>query len=152
MPDLLAGTKLLANDTPPTLDDEEPDSFTFTTTTYGVGTTGGTYNDCGRAFIAPTSGRVLLCYNARIVNSGANGTFIAPVVRLGSTVGSGAVFLAASDAFSILTVLTSSQRQGCTKMVDGLTPGDSYNVRLEHRVDAGTGTALARDIAILACP
>src|SRR5262245_11900447 len=102
MPDLLAGTTVNALDTPPTVNDLETGVFTFTITTYGVATSGGTYADCGVAFVGPTSGRVVLKWRSTLTNSGAAiGTLISPVVRTGGTVGTGTVVAAASDDVAI---------------------------------------------------
>jgi hypothetical protein len=150
MPDLTAGTTVLALDTPPTVSDAQPDSYTFTNTTFGVGTTGGTYADCGVAFVAPTTGRVLVYYDAELSNSSAapTGSFIAPVVRTGGTVGSGTTVHAASSDEVVAVRGTSAKRAGAHLFVEGLTAGDTYNVRLEHSVNTGTGTALRRSVTV----
>lgn len=148
MPDLLAGTTVKALDTPPTVSDFEGGNFSFTATTYGVATTAGTYADCGVAFTACTTGRAFIHYSAAMVNSGANTVRIAPVVRTGSTVGSGTVHTSASDDNAILVTGTDSTRTGVAVLISGLTPGDAYNVRLEHRVGGGTGTAERRTVIV----
>lgn len=153
MPDLLAGTKVLAQDTPPTEADYEAGSYTFTNTSFGVTTTGGTYADCGTAFIAPTSGRVLINFAAQLSHSGTGSAIISPVIREGSTVGSGTVFQAASDDTMIQTVGSNAHRHGAAILVEGLTPGDTYNVRLEHKMfSAGTATAVRRQVIVQPVP
>ncbi|MGH9248617.1 MAG: hypothetical protein ACRD0W_03745 [Acidimicrobiales bacterium] len=149
MPDLLAGTTVNALDSPVTVADSEPGSFTFTNTTYGIGTTGGTYVDCGVAFVAPTTGRVLLHYSCNIANSSTASTLMAPVVREGGTVGSGTTFLVALDDNAVTILPTAGVAAaliygGRPLLVTGLTPGSTYNVRLEHRVSAGSPGTLAR--------
>ena len=150
MPDLLAGSTVNALDTPPTVADFETDLFTFTATTYGVTSTSGTYNDCGVAFVAPTTGRVCLDYACGIRNSTTATTAMAPVVREGGSVGSGTTFLAASDdnGVVILPGTFESCFGGRRLLVTGLTVGATYNVRLEHRVSAGTGTLNRRSVTV----
>ena len=148
MGDLLAGTVVKGNDTPTTVSDVEAGSYTFTNATYGVSTTGGTYADCGVAFTAPTTGRVKISYEGQLSNSGANGTILSPHVRTGSTVGSGTDVLAASDTTRIFIVGTNGMRAAGFRLLTGLTPGSAYNVRLEHKVTGGTGTALHREVMV----
>jgi hypothetical protein len=152
LPDLLAGTTVNALDTPPVVADAETGQYTFTNTTFGVGTTGGTYADCGVAFVAPTTGRVVIMYVGQLSNSVAGGaTIVAPVVRTGGTVGSGSSVLAASDNEAVTTSFATSLRGSAHTFLSGLTPGDTYNVRLEHRVNANTGTAERRRVTVLPC-
>lgn len=148
MTDLAAGTVVKANDTPPTVNDTQPDAFTCTATTFGVTTTGGTYNDCGVPFTAPTTGRVVILFNSQQSNTSAS-TVVSPVVRAGGTVGSGAVHTAASDDECTVAQGSNERRAGAHRFVDGLTPGDTYNVRLEHRVSSGTGTIRRRGVTVL---
>ena len=149
MPDLNAGSKVKGLDTPPPVDDAQAGQFTFTVTSYGVATTGGTYADCGVAFVAPTTGRVKISVAAVLVNSTAGvGTLISPVVREGGTIGSGTTVKAATDNDCLQVNGTSGMRTSVFVMVEGLTPGDTYNVRLEHRVTANTGTATRRYVLV----
>jgi hypothetical protein len=148
MPDLLAGSTVKALDTPTTVAADEPDSYTFTNTTYGVGTTGGTYVECGVVFVAPTTGRVVIHTSAQIVNSTTAATRVAPVVRTGGTIGSGTVVQAGIDGNAVVVQGTNSIRLGTSVLISGLTPGDTYNVRLEHRVTTGTGTASLRTVVV----
>jgi hypothetical protein len=153
LPDLLAGSTVNALDTPPTVQDAEAASYTFTNTTFGVATTGGTYADCGVAFVAPTTGRVKIDWSAQLDNGTAGiAAIVAPVVRTGGTVGSGTVIHAASLDEMLQVVGTSAHRNGTAILVESLTPGDTYNVRLEHRVgSASTGTAQRRIVIVAPC-
>lgn len=148
MPDMLAGSTVRAIDTPPTVEDTQADSYTFTNTTFGIGTTGGTYNDCGVAFVAPTTGRVKIDYAALLSNTGTNGTRVAPVVREGGTVGSGTIAVASSDANAVTNAAQFGILAGRALLVEGLVAGSTYNVRLDHRVTAGTGTAQFRSVIV----
>jgi hypothetical protein len=148
MADFLAGQTLTPLHFTPTVTDEEVDAYSFTTTTFDVTFTSGTYNDCGVAFTAPASGRVLVNYNAQGSNSTSVATSISPVVRQGATVGAGALVSAASDDDCITHQGTVEHRRGASRLVTGLTPGSSYNVRLEHRVSSGTGTVRRRSVIV----
>jgi hypothetical protein len=152
MPDLLPGSIVEANDTPPTVGDVEPDAFTFTGTTFGVTTTGGTYNDCAAVFTAPTTGRVVIHYCAQMTNSATASTVVSPVVRAGGVIGSGAVVVAASDDEGLTTQNNVERRSGAHLLVSGLTPGATYNVRLEHRVSSGATTGTVRRRSVTVCP
>lgn len=149
MPDLLAGTIINALDTPPTVVNTQTGTFTFTITAYGVTTTGGTYVDCGIAFTAPTTGRVIVWYRSQLLNNtGGQSTFASFVLRDGSTVGAGATVLAAADSRALEHAGTDTPQAGTFELVTGLTPGNAYNVRIEHRVTGGTGTLLNRQISV----
>lgn len=150
MPDLLAGSIVNANDTPPTVADAEVASFTFTHTTFAVT---GEPATCGVVFVAPTTGRVTLDYSCNEGNSTAASVLVAPAVREGGSIGSGTTVLAANDddAVAILTVAGMNSALvfgGRTRLVTGLTPGSTYNVRLEHRTNTGTATVSRRSITV----
>lgn len=123
-------------------------TYTFTGTSYGVTTTGGTYVDVGVAFTAPLSGAIMVSYNGRLSNSGANSTYLSFAVRTGSVIGSGTAVANADNGSAIEVVGTTAARNGVTHVVSGLTPGSSYNARMEHRVSAGTGTASLRSLHV----
>ena len=149
MPDLLAGTIVNALDVPTTVSNVQDGSFTFNLTTFGIDADTGTYVDCGVAFTAPTTGRVLVPFKGDLFNdTAAQFTVLSFVIREGSTVGSGTVFLAASDSRAIVNTGTSPVQAGITELVTGLTPGTVYNVRLEHRVGANIGTILRRTVIV----
>ncbi len=147
MPDLLAGSTVRAIDTPPTVADFQPDGFTFDSTTFGIDADTGTYADCGVAFVAPTTGRVLIHYAAGIAST-TGVTMVSPVVRTGGTVGSGSTVVAASSDDQISHRSSPVDRFGATTLVTGLTAGDTYNVRLEHFTSSGTGTLQRRSVIV----
>lgn len=157
MPDLLPGTRVRGLDTPPTVQNAQSGTYNFTITAYGVAASSGTHVACGTAFVAPTSGRVKITHVGFIRNGSAgNGALISPVVRTGGTVGSGTVVKAADDVDCIQVngngSGTDGVRAGSSVVVGGLTPGDTYNVRLEHRVTpGGTGTATRRTVIVEPC-
>lgn len=149
MPDLLAGTVVNALDTPPTVSNEQTGQFTFNATTFGVDADSGSYVDCGVAFTACTTGRATLHYAAALFNdTAAQFTAMSPVIRTGSTVGAGAVVLAASFDTCVSNTGTSNIVSARHHRVTGLTPGTIYNVRLEHAVGGGIGTLLRRAVEV----
>ena len=152
MPDLLAGTLITALDTPPTVENQQSGSFTFTNTAaWGIGTVGGTYVDCGVAFTAPTTGRVTVDWRGELDNNTAGSwTGLSFVVRTGNVVGSGTTFQAADITRAIIAYNPTHGAFGLSDLVTGLTGGDAYNVRLEHLVGGGgaTGTLLRRAVTV----
>lgn len=117
-------------------DDVQDATDTSVSTTY----TTADMTPCGTAFVAPRSGKVLIHIAARIDNSGANSTFVSFAVRQGNVVGSGTSVLAASDTRALENNNVNQIMGGCAFLVTGLTAAADYNVQLEHRVTAGTGT------------
>jgi hypothetical protein len=152
MPDIAAGHKLTTLDFLPTVSDTEAGAFTFNLTTFGLDADTGTYVDCGVSFVAPYSGRVIIHTAARVGNDTAGaGTEVAPVVRSGGVVGSGSTIVAASSDNAVRsagTTSTTQMRAGSPLLVPGLTAGDTYNVRLEHRVSGGIGTVGLRHVVV----
>ena len=150
MTDFLAGQTLTPLHFPPTVTNFQVGSFTFNATTFGTDNDSGTYVDCGVAFVAATTGRALINFGGSTDNDTAAAfTIMAPVVRAGGTVGSGTTFLAASDDEALSVGSTVAMRLAPPAvLVTGLTPGDTYNVRLEHRVSAGIGTLLRRRVTV----
>lgn len=148
MPDLLAGSRVLALDTPPTVSAAESSSFDATSTSYTTTATGGSYAEVAAVFTAPTSGRVKVSVAARLINSTTGGTLVTVEVREGDTIGSGTVVDSAIDATGTSHYGATFARSGISHILTGLTPGDSYNARLLHRVTAGTGSFAMRELIV----
>ena len=149
MGDLLAGSTVMGLDTPPTESDRGDSSFTATNTVFGVTTTGGTYEEVAVVFTAPTTGRVAIHTAARMTNSGANGTLVSPEIREGATIGSGTAVQSVGDGHGVANYTGTFVRAGATTYVEGLTPGNAYNVRLLHRATAGTATIALRELIVV---
>jgi len=153
MPDLLAGTTVKAGDTPIAVSNSQAGVYTATITAFGVATTGGTYADCGVAFVAPTTGRVLIPFSGQLANGTASAAAeLSPFVRTGATVGAGATFLASvidNKVRSVAVAINSIEHLGSALFVSGLTAGSSYNVRLDHRVSGGTGSFGFRSVSVI---
>lgn len=145
---------------PPTVQDfDDVGIFEFVNTSYGISVDSGTYVDCGVAFVAPSSGRVMIYWTAvvDIAQASNASAYVSPVVRTGGTVGSGSTVLPAADnnarRATRSTVGTdeggSRNRAGCSYLLTGLTPGSTYNVRLEHRVTSQTGETFHRAVQVV---
>jgi hypothetical protein len=159
MPDLTAGSTVLAQDFPaPESNTQAADEAGFTDTSYTAGA-----NVCGTTFTAPTSGRVLVLWHARFeTNTTGVRATVSVEVRTGSSIGSGTVVSAASDASALESISdgdaagvgTNARMQaGMWRIVSGLTPGDSYNVRTMHRVSGtGSGDIFDRNVAVVPLP
>lgn len=123
-------------------------SATTTSTSYVESWTGGT--PAGIAFVAPTSGKVIIHNSARVFNNGANRTYFSWVLRNGAVVGSGTTVFAANDTWAVQSSATPKEGAfGRALLVTGLTPGNSYNVRQAMKVDAAsTATSQFRQIVV----
>lgn len=147
MPDLLAGSIIRALDFTPAVFDTQNDQFNCTNTTYGEGFTAGTYIQCAVVFVAPTSGRVEITYNANLDNAITTAsTSVAPHVREGNVAGSGADVEVPSLSTADRNVGDDDRRYAASLALGGLTPGDSYNAVLEHRVSGNTGSIQYRHL------
>jgi hypothetical protein len=147
---ILAGHRLTTLDFLPAVEDTQNGLFSFDSTVFGVDADSGTYVECGAPFTAPTSGAVKIDYAADLDNSvGTASTNLAPVVRTGAVVGSGSTILAASLDICIRNVGTDNRRYSASLLLEGLTVGAAYNVRLEHRVSGSTGTIQQRNVVVV---
>jgi len=109
-------------------------------------TTGGAV--CGTPFIAPQSGKVMIHIAAELDNT-SSVTLVSFRLGTGATIGAGTAILTPSDDRSISNTGTDQTRYGVPYLVSGLTAGDDYNVRLEHRITAGGSGTVARRVLIV---
>jgi hypothetical protein len=89
--------------------------------------------------VAPPSGKVIVWHSVSQLNESAASSVLTTVrVRTGGTVGSGSDVLAASDNYAIWTDPSSASNNIVTAstfvLVQGLTPGSTYNVQQLHRM------------------
>lgn len=162
-----AGQRLFALDFPETQDDIQTGTYEVT----GDGDFGasgnvasGTYVDCGVAFLAPTSGRVMIHMTAEMNKEDTNTSTlrISPEVRTGGVVGSGTLVEAAAINQCIAFMANESTSTGSSsanmtrsgyRVVSGLTPGSTYNTRLLHRGSSGgNGIVRVRRITVVPAP
>ncbi|MGA3524176.1 hypothetical protein [Melissospora conviva] len=122
----------------------------ITSTAYAAGNP-----QCGLDFVAPQSGKVFVTVSGVLSQSASgNNTRLGWEVRSGATVGSGTVVWGTSSVRGIAAgqaVVSGgpAQAQGSHRyLVDGLTPGNSYNVRTMHAVTGGTGSISYRSILV----
>jgi hypothetical protein len=132
-----AGQIIRAADFPDAVSNEQnADETGFSNTTYGGGS-----NTCGVAFVAPTSGRVMVPFYAYFESNGAQQAYVSVALREGGVVGSGTLVDAATDTRALVAATAGEDKaSGSYRYFSGLTPGATYNVRVEHRVDSGGGT------------
>ncbi|MFC6156141.1 hypothetical protein [Kribbella jiaozuonensis] len=121
--------------------------------------TSGT-NVCGVAFTAPASGAVLVHWKADFWSSQTDKvSFVSMEVRTGATVtagaGSGSQVVASNsnDALKVSGTVTSGVEArlgaGTFRLITGLTPGNSYHVRLMHFTEAsGNITVFYRQVVV----
>lgn len=109
----------------------------------------------GVAFTAPATGKVYIVTQAHMASSNTAGSYIyvSPEVRTGSTVGSGTVVHTAVTDEGVSTGQAGTEitrvNASTEILVTGLTPGNSYNVRLMHLITAGAlGTIFYRAVLV----
>ena len=132
-------------------DSDSADETGFNSTSFTLGST-----TVGTAFVAPTSGSVVIHWGARAllnVNTALQ-IRVSAEVRTGSTVGSGTVIAAANDGWSLEIGNATNNRIGANRArpVTGLTPGATYNVSLWHKNATGVasaGTIFDRDCFVV---
>lgn len=155
MPDLLAGTTVLAQDTPvsETVSDATDETGFTDTAAYAAGGT-----EVGITFTAPTTGRVVVLWHARFeTNTTDVRALVSIQVREGATIGSGTIVSDTTDTSALETssddtsVGSNARLQAAMfRIVTGLTAGDTYNVRTMHRMSAaGNGDIFDRSIAVI---
>lgn len=127
---------------------QNSDTTARTTTSTAFTTTLSPAQICGVAFVAPPSGKVTIEWGCGVQNSSSPQLSVCSfAIRAGSVVGSGVSFQASDDGRAITSL--AFIRAGATSEVTGLTPGDTYNVALEHRVaSSGTGTFSNRSVLV----
>lgn len=142
---LAAGTPVTGTDQPETKGATENSLLTaITSLTYIAGTS------CGLTFVAPTTGRVLIVWGALLDhNTAGRACIISFRLGKGPQIGSGDVVLPADDTRSIQNVGVNDLGPGGWHPVDGLEPGQTYNVQLQHRVTVGgNGTVSRRSVSV----
>lgn len=128
------------------VNDVQNTAGTTTSTSYTSTLTTGTA--CGKAFVAPPSGKVFINNNLWITGAGTGYCTIR--VCSGAVVGSGSVFgsFSASDNNACIMTSAASFGQFRRTLVTGLTAGASYNVQQWFKVISGTGTFEKKELSI----
>lgn len=127
------------------------DETGFTNTTYAAGGT-----PVGVAFVAPASGKVAITFSCGFLqNINTFVTIISCEVKTGGTVGSGTLAGAAANGDRALVCGRAvnsgavAQSQASRRVFyTGLTAGATYNVRMMHAVDGGSGTITYREVMV----
>lgn len=127
----------------PSVEDESDPNFTFNSTLI---TYGGQSEFCGVAFVAPPTGAGTVLFSVRgDFTAGAIGrpnVIFVPIVRTGDTIGSGSNITSTSVDYSLQmgthtghSSINQNFNRGSYRSISGLTPGNSYNVSLMHKVN-----------------
>ncbi|MFD9445518.1 hypothetical protein ACFWBR_42265 [Streptomyces sp. NPDC060006] len=151
MPDLLAGSKIKALDSPPTVFAQDGTSISnITDVTYVPGTP-----EVGVTFTAPTTGRVKISVGGGLRNNAANSDRVglAPQVFEDDTSGLEVLVPTVLRGVSSEGIATAGDfaYRGHTTLLDGLTPGQEYYARVMHIKFGTAGTTVdisARDILV----
>lgn len=94
---------------------------------------------CGHTFVAPPSGIVEITWGNNILSGSSSSTvFVGTAVNVGGVVGSGAVQSAASDNEAFTTSNTARVPGTRSRVLTGLSPGTTYNVRQQWRNSGST--------------
>lgn len=126
---------------------------TTTSTSFTATLTGGA--GAAKAFVAPTSGKVMVEWSSGVYNStAAQDAWCGWELREGSIIGSGVAPVAylASEERSIRNKVASTSNDsqfGAPMLVENLTPGDAYHVRMMFKVSANTGSFTNKRIIIV---
>lgn len=132
--------------------DVQSTSGNVTSTSYVAALSAGT---TPQVVFRTMTGRAIIHWGGYLVN-GTSGAlaYMSFEVREGASEGAGTVVadLAASDARAVINRDNSAgsgdSQGGWSFLMDGLVPGDWYNVQGMYRVSAGTGTFVNRTIIV----
>lgn len=114
--------------------------------------TGGS-TPCGVVFTAPTSGRVAVHWYCYFETNTGDSVFVSVAVRVGSTVGSGEMYVSATDMRSLTSQTANADTAaGMYRVITGLNPGSVYNAQIEFRVTSGNADILNRTIMVVPLP
>lgn len=128
------------------------DEASFVNTSFAAGA-----SPVGVAFTAPPSGQVVI-HMSGIISQAINqqAVFLSCEVKTGSTVGSGTLVGGAANSDRGITAGRAVNsgapvlmQAGRPVYYTGLTPGASYNVRMMHCVDGGSGSVFLRELLVV---
>lgn len=111
-------------------------------------------NLCSVIFVAPTSGKVLIVWGARMQSNTAAVRVLCSVqVRTGGTPDSGTIVSASTDVSAIESSNQQRIQASRQRVVSGLATGTTYNAVVQHTLSgAGTGDIFDRDIIVTPLP
>lgn len=138
----LAGDDLVAMTT---VNDIQNTAGTTASAAYTATLTGGT--TCVAVFVAPPTGNVLIHNNCEPTGSAAaQAAYCSFEVRTGSTPGGGSVFFAAATSHAVMGAGTLTTGFGRTKLITGLTAGQTYHGRQMFLSTSGTATFEGKEL------
>jgi hypothetical protein len=119
--------------------------LTTNSATYTTNVVSGTAADNATLFIAPASGRVQINWSAvGKVNNAANTGRLSAQVRIGEDIGFGTVVSDVTDDTCCAISTTGDSGSTANRLVSGLAPGVTHNVRIYHKLTGTTDTPTAR--------
>jgi hypothetical protein len=138
----------------PARDDEPTDEAAYSGAAWIAGAT-----PCAVAFVAPSSGAVMVHLKAYFLSSiNDKGVFVDSEIKTGATLGSGTVVSGgaanSNDGLVLSGTVTSGVplklNAGTAKLVTGLSPGSSYNARVMYVTETGGNiTILYRQLIVV---
>lgn len=156
---MASGDKVKAGDFTAAVWFDEGTDSAISTVTYDTTAGSPTLPVCGIAFTAPTSGRVKVSWKGRLECKTNNGkAYLSLQVATGGTAGSGTVLSAGTDdnalettqsATATTTPAETRMNAGNWRVINGLTPGTTYNACVVHRCQtSATATVYARGVLV----
>lgn len=138
-----AHTAVLASQ--PTTAQDPTDILALTNTTFAAGT------NCGFSFTAPSNGKIYATVGAHMeVNTTPDSCYLSYEIRSGGTVGSGTLIIGALTDSAVGVGGNAGARISATrrKLITGLTPGTTYNIRTMHLGTGGNYDIFFREITV----
>lgn len=118
---------------------------TTSSAAYTATLTGGTA--CFTTFVAPPSGKVLIHNSCEpTASASTQAAYCSFEVRVGNTPGVGTVFLAAATSHAVMGSGNLTTGSGRTKLLTGLTPGQTYSARQLFLSTSGTATFEGKEL------
>lgn len=156
--DLADGDDVIGQDFPPSVSNDDETNVTgFTNTSYTIGD-----DEVSHAFQAPTSGRVLVLWTARLEsNSSGTRASVTISVETGTEAGEGETVQGVDQGIAIETVDPASGGADSIaswmqyRLVEGLTPGDEYIAAVQHAIlgsSSGNADVFYRSLAVIPVP
>lgn len=148
----LAGDIIYApgNSNDPVTTNQTADILLDANTSFAPGT-----STCSTTFVAPDSGSIYVTVAGHIEQNTSGGfAYMSYEIRTGAVVGSGSVVQAAVTDYGvgiggIATALTADRISASReKLITGLTPGATYNIRTMHQTTSGTLDVFYRELLI----
>lgn len=121
-----------------------------TATTYTETFTGGA--PAQGTFTAPQSGKIVVHNTGFVDNTGTPRSLLSYIIRTGGVIGSGSTQFDANDPDALSNVNVDDISCTRTKLVTGLTPGATYNIRQQGKISSAGPTGQFQYMRLLIQP